>query len=335
MSTRPPPPGAPPSYAFVTRVYRRNLRPIVISTAFLAALWSLFSGVRRLSCLMHVISILTRHFDRMQIGWFRSYGIDKDANVPHIANLSLALGALYMAIFAIGIFGMLSAASQRVGLVRIYTFLAAFATLIVMAAGLTRVVTHFIWKRDIISECTELSTNKRVVYYGFWGPIEADILDPQEAEDWCTRYWDRDSWAQVVAFLILSVLGILFTLLTFAYYRQLLDPASPANASRAPSNQARMAGAFPTHYNPPYDASIPDLSYNYGPYSAQPQYAPPAGPPPGHMPPVDDGKPPGYTGGPAGFDGDAKDGKNPFADFGTEERDVTSRPGPGGPETFR
>ncbi|KAF5373449.1 hypothetical protein D9615_009503 [Tricholomella constricta] len=47
MDTRPPPPqGAPPSYAFVTRVYRRNLRPIVITTAFLGALWSLFSGVR-------------------------------------------------------------------------------------------------------------------------------------------------------------------------------------------------------------------------------------------------------------------------------------------------
>jgi len=322
MNTRPPPQGAPPSYAFVTRVYRRNLRPIVISTAFLAAIWSLFSG----------------------IGWFRSYGIDKDQHVPHIANLSLALGALYMAIFVIGVFGMYSAATQRVGLLRIYTFLASFATLVVMGAGLTRVVTHFVWKNDIISECTILTANKQVVYYGFWGGIEADNLDPKKAAAWCRNYWERNSWSEVVAFLILTVLGILFTILTFAYYRQLLDPTSAANASRAPSSQVRI-GAFPSHYNPPYNASVPNLSYSYsaGPYSGQPQYAPPPGPPPTHdeafVPPYD-GKPPGYTGGTVkGFDADDKDDKNPFADFDgpntREERDVTSRPYPGGPESFR
>ncbi|KAF8064928.1 hypothetical protein FPV67DRAFT_1500778 [Lyophyllum atratum] len=324
MNTRPPPQGAPPSYAFVTRVYRRNLRPIVISTAFLGAIWGLFS------C----------------IGWIRSYDIDRTQNVPHIANLSIALGALYMAIFVIGVFGMYSAATQRVGLIRIYTLLACFATLIVIGSGLARVVTHFIWKNDIISECTTLTTNKRVVYYGFWGPIEADILDPEEAAAWCRKYWDRDSWSEVVAFLILTVLASLFTMLAFAYYRQLLDPTSPANASRAPSSQIRT-GDFPSHYNPPYNASVPNLSYSYGrgapaPYSAQPQYAAPAGAPPGHdesfVPPYD-GKPPGYSGGDAkGYEVDGKDGKDPFADFeagGREERDVTSRPYPGGPEAFR
>ena len=56
-------------------------------------------------------------------------------------------------------------------------------------------------------------------------------------------------------------------------------------------------GAFPSHYNPPYNAAdAPPL-----PYTTYPQYAAPAGPPPGHeddddafVPPYD-GKPPPST----------------------------------------
>ncbi|KAF9011717.1 hypothetical protein BDQ17DRAFT_784048 [Cyathus striatus] len=35
MERPPPPQGNPPPYAFVTRVYRRNLRPVVLMVAFL------------------------------------------------------------------------------------------------------------------------------------------------------------------------------------------------------------------------------------------------------------------------------------------------------------
>ncbi|KAG6856187.1 hypothetical protein H0H87_006782 [Tephrocybe sp. NHM501043] len=304
--------GAPPSYAFVTRIYRSNLRPVVIFTAFLAGLFTLLSV---------------------------SHSSESTENVPKITNVSIALGAMYMTIF---LYGMYSAATQRVGLVRIYTLLAAFATLLVIAAGLTRVVTHFVFKDDLLKECTTLTTNQEIVFYGFWGPVRADILDANEAADWCRRSWDRSSWSEIVALLIVGVLGFLFTMLAFAYYRQLLDPSSAANATRAPSHLARMEGGFPTHYNPPYDTSVPNLPYAY---STHPQYAPPAGPPPGahgqdetFVPPYDrDGKPPGYTGGDVkGYDAD---GKDPFSDFDgpslREERDVTSRPHPGGPESFR
>lgn len=144
-------------------------------------------------------------------------------------------------------------------------------------------------------------------------------------------------------------MACLFTSMAFAYYRQLLDPTSAANASRAPSNQARM-GAYPSHYTPPYNASVPNLPYGYGnhnsgPYTGQPyqpQYGAPAGPPPGHddpFAPPYEGKPPGYSGDGKGYGQDDKDGKNPFSDFdgqgSGEERDVTSRPGPGGRDTFR
>lgn len=134
----------------------------------------------------------------------------------------------------------------------------------------------------------------------------------------------------------------MFSLFSYAYYRQLLDPTSAANVVRAPI-RAPPSG-FPSHYNPAYNASVPSLGYQYGPYGQQPygQFAPPPGPPP----PMDaaDGKPPGYASGPGyGYEIDDKAKENPFADFdehvdkaggSQEEHDVTSRPAPGGRDTF-
>jgi hypothetical protein len=98
-----------------------------------------------------------------------------------------------------------------------------------------------------------------------------------------------------------KVLSLLFTSAAFGYYRQVIDPMSPANALRAPSNQARM-DLFPPHYNRPYDPEY------------QPAYAPPLGPPPS------DAKPPdySYTGGEYlghGFEKDDKKEDDPFSEY--------------------
>ncbi|TFK32413.1 hypothetical protein BDQ12DRAFT_692547 [Crucibulum laeve] len=324
MDSRPPPPqGAPPSYAFVTRMYRRNLRPVVLMFAFLGGLWTLFSG----------------------IGFFRSAGVDKLNNAPHLSTFSIVLGALYMGVTAIEAFGLFAAATQKVPFIRIYAFLTALATLIVIVAGLMRTVIHFTLKNEILGACTNINDGSTIVYYGFWGPVFRDTLDREDAADWCKRSYDHDSWAEILAFLITSVLAAFFTAVAFSYYRQALDPTSVANASRAPANQARM-NAYPSHYNPPYPG--PNSGYGYNvpysgqPYAGQPQFAPPPGPPPGNndrfVPPYDaNGKPPGYEGdGKAGYGGqDDKD--DPFADHQgmSGERDVTSRPGPFGRDTFR
>jgi hypothetical protein len=70
----------------------------------------------------------------------------------------------------------------------------------------------------------------------------------------------------------------------------------------------------PEHYNPPYNSSVPNLSYN-APYASGP-YAAPAGPPP--MMDPDDTKPPSYGFGTMDDDKfkGGEDGKDdPFADF--------------------
>ncbi|KAK7052978.1 hypothetical protein VNI00_004299 [Paramarasmius palmivorus] len=179
-------------------------------------------------------------------------------------------------------------------------------------------------KSDIINECTNIATGQEVVFYpfGFWGPSQYRFIDANDARNWCNRAWSHDSWAEIVALLILLFLSGLFTTVAFAYYRQVLDPTSPANVTRVPARTEVWA----THYNPPYSGPYngpyngQPYPYGQGPYNGQPQYgqgpyAPPSGPPPVNRE-EDSNKPPGYIGG-DGAAGAAygRDKENPFADF--------------------
>lgn len=77
-----------------------------------------------------------------------------------------------------------------------------------------------------------------------------------------------------------------FSSCAFGYLRQMLDPSSVTNATRAPSYGARN-GDYPSHYNPAYNAGgygqQPAPAYSYSndafvpPYEAKPGYAPPEG----------------------------------------------------------
>ncbi|KAF8177662.1 hypothetical protein BJ912DRAFT_930248 [Pholiota molesta] len=329
MNSRPPPPqgqyiatdskvsanandipiGAPPSYAFVTRMYRSNLRPVVLIAAFFAALWTLFSG----------------------IGFFRNASIYSENDKTKLHLFSIILGALTFGVMAIEIFGLYAAGTQKVALVRAYAYLSALVFLIVVAIGLIRTVIHFSSKSDLISICAQFATGQTLVYTGFFGPVhETDTLTPDEAQSWCQAQWDRSSWSEVVSFLITSVLAAFFVAIAFSYLRQVLDPTSAANASREPQRTGAGNFNYPSPYNPPYG----------GAPGYYPAYPAPAGPPPGAdafvAPPYDpEGKPPGYIRGEdyKGADGDAKKGGYGWAGEdevhgeGPSERDVTSRAG--------
>jgi len=322
MDSRRPPPGAPPPYAFVNRIYTRSLRPVVITTGSLSALWTLLWA----------------------ISLFRDISIDKHDNFPKLATFSIVMGVMFMVTCLIEVFGVVAAMTQRLALIRTYALGSVLSCLLVVAASLMGVVIHFVYKNDLINECVDLATSEDAVFrFGWFGPSNHGRLTVPEADSFCGDGWNHDSWSTIVSLLIEACLGVLFSAIAFAYYRQSLDPASAANAFRAPSNQMR-GGAYPQHYNPPYNSSVPNLGYGAGPSA----YAPPPGPPPafasaGYS--SDDlGKPPGYEGGDYGSKfGAGKDMKNeskedPFADFeGTSirgERDVTSRPRPGDHDGF-
>ncbi|KAJ7130330.1 hypothetical protein C8R44DRAFT_978441 [Mycena epipterygia] len=321
MDTRPPPPTGAPRFAF-NRVYRTNLRPVIIGVASLSALWSLFS------C----------------IGFFRSINIDKQEGAPKLATFEIVLGAIYMAIFVIETFGVTAAVLQRLALVRLYAILSLVVIGLTAGGGIFQVIVHFTAKSDIINECTNLTEGSTTAVYpfGFFGPSRHDILSPQDAAQWCNDQYDRNSWQDIVALLIMIFLAASFSVVTWGYYRQVLDPTSVANFVRPV-----RTNNFPSHYNPPYNASVPNLGYGYNapyagapyagapPFAGRQMYAPPPGAPPPRGAP-EENKPQGYLGGEGAMGYGVDDKENPFADFDERtERDVTSRPAPGGADTFR
>jgi len=163
-----------------------------------------------------------------------------------------------------------------------------------------RVVTHFLYKSEWITECTTVVQNGSSDWiFGIWDLDPTSNSDQAQPSQYCSRQWSHDSWVEIIAVILEILLGFLFTSLAFAYYRQALDPTSPVNSSRLPSDQTRQ-DAYPTHYNPPYDGT-----------AYMPVYLPPPGPPPA------DGKPPEYKRGSyisSGEDKDAKE-RDPFSDF--------------------
>ncbi|KIJ64723.1 hypothetical protein HYDPIDRAFT_111309 [Hydnomerulius pinastri MD-312] len=298
MNTRrAPPSGSPPAYRYVSRYYGRNLRPVVLGMSVVTALWSLAWTVTS----------------------FKELKLDRNDNLPMLAPLAIAQGVMFAVACGFQIFGVTAAAMQRFALVKIYAFLCALSTLLVVGVGFMRTVTHFTFKADLIQECEDAAKSGTIgSVFGIWGSNPSSNLTTDEATSYCNDQWNHDSWAEIIVLLVEIVLGLLFTSIAFAYYRQTLDPTSPINASRAPSNQVRMDD-YPTHYSPPYDTT-----------AYAPAYAPPPGSPPF------DGKPPDYKRGSYVSYGEDKDGKedDPFSDYDgpsvpmpthwAEERDVTS-----------
>ncbi|KAJ3764488.1 hypothetical protein EV360DRAFT_77429 [Lentinula raphanica] len=326
FNSRPPPTGVQ-SAAFDNTLVSDDLFTL-IQTGAQPSYVSRLSAGRSLRSIVMLLPYIPYSLLRA-IGNFRSISIDRGQNESKLATFSLVLGILYITVFAFEAFGIAATIT---------------AMLIATGGGLLDVIVHFTMKNDIINECTNLVTGDDVVFYpfGFFGPVSHSVIDSADAKSWCESEWDHDSWADIVELLILIFLSVMFSMFSYAYYRQLLDPTSAANVVRTP-NRAPPSG-FPSHYNPAYNASVPSLGYQYGPYGQQPygQFAPPPGPPPA----MDDadGKLPGYTGGPGyGYGVDDKAKENPFADFdepvhkasgSQEEHDVTSRPAPGGRDTF-
>jgi hypothetical protein len=288
---------APPAYRYVTRYYGRSLRPVVLATSLLTSIWAL----------------------AWTVSSFKALQLDENDNFPKLTPLAIAQGVMYAVALCFQLVGVTAAVMQRFTLIKMYAFLSALSALLFIGIGFMRVITHFTFKSDLITECEIAAQNGTIgSVFGIWGTSPDSSLDPAEAVSYCNDQWNRDSWTEIVVLLIMIVLGLLFTSIAFAYFRQMVDPASPVNASRAPSNQVRMDD-YPTHYNQPYDTT-----------AYVPAYSPPEGPPPF------DGKPPDYKRGSYLSYGDSKDAKedDPFSDYDgpsvpmpthwAEERDVTS-----------
>ncbi|KAG9019360.1 hypothetical protein FRB90_003464 [Tulasnella sp. 427] len=256
MSTRPPPPsGAPPPYAFVARVYRRSLRPIVMGCALIAIFWSWIWGISAL------------------------LGIK---NAEDLKPINIALGVLYLTVGFIELFGFLAAMKSNIRLVRIYTYLSILAAVIVLAAESVRFSVYFTHKKSLIDNCTTDATGATVeVYSGFWsGRHSVDTLSAADAAEYCNDSWQRSVWSSIAWLVISTLLGWFFVSIAFSYYYQLLMPQpvmAPSQAFQLRTYNPQGGYNYPAppgppprdDFVPPYDpAKLPQYGQEGG-YSQQ------------------------------------------------------------------
>jgi len=237
-------------------MYRRNLRPVVLTCTVLAGIWTLVWGVSS----------------------FQDIGIDNQT-ASILGTFDIILGALFMGAAVIEAFGAFSALTQRLALIRIYSLLSLVAALIVFGAEVITVVLDFKFKSDLISECTTANTfGSNFNGRGWWGNTGG--LDSGDAQSFCSNLWNRAVFGDFAWLFVSTIVSLMFSAIAFAYYRQALDPASTAYP-RAPSDRIRMQAYAPYSYPPPagpppqpefvppYDpAKLPSYGAEYPPLDA-------------------------------------------------------------------
>lgn len=201
--------------------------------------------------------------------------ISNDKYISHtIGTFDIIIGALYMGLLILELFGLFAAFKQSAPLVRIYSLLGVAGILCVMTAEMLRVIIHFKYKHQIIDTCiTDVTTTDDAICNGPFcshGP-----LSQKDGKDWCNSHYNRDSFGDIAWFLVASFFSGLFNVFSWGYLHQLL--AVGTRVATGPGV---------------YGAEGPGVGHRYGDsdsigletYPAGNRFAPPAYPPPSNGP---------------------------------------------------
>jgi len=251
--TRPPPPsGQPPRYVF-TRYFRANLRPVVIGIGIVGAVYALIWGGSS----------------------FSNLNSDKSQNLGQLVPFDIALGAAYMAVAAIELFGIWGAIRQSLSIIRLYAMLSLVVSVISFGAEILRLVVHFKFKGPMITQCenaVQSDSNNSDIF----GNHRTHGPSPQDAIDFCNDAWSHRTFSDIAWLIISLICSLVFASIAFSYYRQLLDPTSGVARTRqqdnVPLDTFRSYGQYGEY------AQGTGLAYNGGAArasSAAPDYAPP------------------------------------------------------------
>jgi len=200
----------------MTEMYRANWRPFIIGVAAINALRFL----------------LTAH------NAFQDVHVDNTQNVPTLAAISTALGAMYAITAVIDIFGVVSASLQRLNFIRIYAHLAFISAFLVTVAGVMATFTYFMFAEDLVKECASLAAEGKLdaksLFRGApWPAIRTLSGDAAKAK--CLNAWSDEAFSQVLAVFFFSLIpSLVYFCLAYTYYRQVTDPLHPASLCRHP-----------------------------------------------------------------------------------------------------
>lgn len=275
----------PAPYAYVNRVTKQSLRSLVLPLAALGAIWAL-------SC---------------SISLFQEEGVDQQQHQKRLSTFAIVLGSLYAVVTAMLLFGVIAAATRRLALIRLFSFMAVAVTVIVISSGLLRTIIHFMLKNALISECASRALgDDEISIWGVWSSNPEGDLSPGDLAQFCKQAWSHDSFGEILWLICEIIFMPLLTFVTFCYAQQESALASRGIPAQLPTNYTPAYGAD-TGYAADTESTIalPEMGYDYAP-------------PPGSPPPFDKSLP-AYS----GKEMDKKDtdsmktavAEDPFADF--------------------
>jgi len=216
----------PPSYSLIRRYYRRSLRPLLLG-------WTLLSFIAG-------------------VVWcaFSFKNKDNDSRInPKIWTFGIVFGSVFAALSVIEFFGFIAAWRRRVSLMRVYSVLSVVTVLAVIALGIPAIVLNFMFKNDIIVECTrEVTTPDSKECIGYWCSDRKRTQD--EGNRYCHHQWSRLVVAAFVGFFIALICTTLFSYMAFAYLHELRNVGRPRDPQRY-AMQDYPADGLDYQYPPP------------------------------------------------------------------------------------
>ncbi|KAI0299377.1 hypothetical protein B0F90DRAFT_613806 [Multifurca ochricompacta] len=209
------------------------------------------------------------------ISLFQELSIDRSQHQKRLATFAIVLGSLYAGTTAIFLFGIVAAATKRLALIRIFSFLSAAATVIVIGTGFLRTIVHFMLKDGLIGECTALAQGHDAVFrWGIWTTNPKDKLTPDEAARFCKKAWNQDSFSEIFWLIGEIILMSLFTVIVFSYAQQETTLVTGGARTRLPTTYTPAYAAGPGYAaGIESTVTLPEVPYNQ-------TYAPPPGPHP-------------------------------------------------------
>ncbi|PVG01667.1 hypothetical protein CPB86DRAFT_781472 [Serendipita vermifera] len=246
---------------------RRNLRPLVVLFAGLGCIWALVWAASA----------------------FREIDDDKK-NTPEYAIFDIVMGALYAGIMVIEAYGIYAALSQKIPLVRIYAWLSVISALVAVAIEILRLVLHFVFKGQLLNGCKKdlQGASETITSGSVFDPQRTTrLLTDSDIQRICNNAWNKGVFQAVAWMLVAMIMGTIFSMTSFAYYRQLVNPS--LLRQQAPTSAYQM-NATRNAYGYNNNGNIP----GYNPYTTQSYGA--------YAPPYDNVKLPGYTAGAGGSD---------------------------------
>ncbi|KAE8224043.1 hypothetical protein CF319_g3016 [Tilletia indica] len=189
-------------------------------------------------------------------------------------------GGLFLFAGAIEAFGVFAAVKAVFKLARLYSLASCVSLACTLTGELLGIIIHFTSKQTIIDACTKLNTGQVSPSwnYGWWGsnnyyggdenaPVVSangtatiPVFSEADARKYCTDTYNRYTPWSIVWFLATAFIGALFVVLSFAFAKQLLDPAAGRSRTQvAPSAQYRNGGD---------GGQMPELRYDSYPMGA-------------------------------------------------------------------